>query len=254
MFNQSLPNHKIIWLNETESTNLYANSILKENPADETAIVAAFQTKGKGQHTNSWVSDAGKNILMSRIVYPVFLKPDEIFFLNKVVTKAILDFLQTEFSISAKIKWPNDIYVGDKKIAGILIENAVMGSHIKHAIIGIGLNINQENFGELLKQKCTSVKLISGKEFIVNESVIQLLHHLHNCYEMLIGKRFQALTDFYLKHLYRLNESRFFKVDFEKVEGTIVGVNHKGKLIVLIDGEFKTFMNKEIEYLIHDSN
>ncbi len=252
MFNQTLPNHKIIWLNETESTNLYANSILKDNPADETAIVAAFQTKGKGQHQNNWVSDAGKNILMSRIVYPVFLKPDEIFFLNKVVTKAILNFLQAEFSIAAKIKWPNDIYVGDKKIAGILIENAVMGSHIKHAIIGIGLNVNQENFGELLKQKCTSIKLITNQEFVVNVMVIKLLNHLHICYEMLIGKRFQALTDFYMKHLYRLNEPHFFKVNFEKVGGTIVGVNHKGKLIVLIEGEFKTFMNKEIEYLIQE--
>ena len=127
-----------------------------------------------------------------------------------------------------------------------------MGSHIKHAIIGIGLNVNQENFGELLKQKCTSIKLITNQEFVVNVMVIKLLNHLHICYEMLIGKRFQALTDFYMKHLYRLNEPHFFKVNFEKVGGTIVGVNHKGKLIVLIEGEFKTFMNKEIEYLIQE--
>ena len=250
MFNRQISQHKIIWLNETDSTNSYASSIMKDNPASGTVIVAAFQSKGKGQRQNIWESENGKNILMSWICFPVFLKADEIFFLNKVVTKAIVEFLKIHFQIEAKIKWPNDIYVGDKKIAGILIENAILGSNIKHAIVGIGLNVNQTVFSEIIKPKVTSLKLLTKQEFVVNEIVVQLIHFLNDNLEILIGKRFQALTDFYLKHLFRLNEEHFFKLNFEKVKGTIVGVDKKGRLIVLINSEFKTFENKEIEYLI----
>jgi BirA family biotin operon repressor/biotin-[acetyl-CoA-carboxylase] ligase len=178
------------------------------------------------------------------------LKPEELFYLNKMVTMALVEFLKLQFNIDAKIKWPNDIYVGDKKIAGILIENTIQGKYIKHAIVGIGLNINQDKFSNLIHQKCTSAKLLTGKDYVVNEITLHLLHQLHNTLEMLMSKRFQALTDFYMKHLYRLNEAYQFKVNFEKVNGTIVGVNKQGKLIVLINGEFKTFGNKEIEYVI----
>ena len=250
MFNQQILHHKIIWLNETQSTNLYASQLLKDNPADETAIVAAFQSSGKGQRQNIWQSESGKNILMSQIIYPTFLKPDELFFLNKATCRAILQFLKTHFNIEAKIKWPNDIYVSDKKLAGILIENSIMGNSIKHAVMGIGLNVNQTHWDELLQQKCTSIKLISQKEFVVNEAVIHLLHALHESYEILMNKQFQALTDFYMKHLFRLNEEHFFRVNFEIVKGTIVGVNHHGNLTVMIAGEFKNFANKEIEFII----
>lgn len=250
MLSQHHLHNKIIWLAETESTNLYATELLKQNAANETAIVAAYQTKGKGQQQNVWESDAGKNILLSWICYPVMLKPEELFYLNKMVTMALIQFLQQQFNIDAKVKWPNDIYVGDKKIAGILIENTIQGKYIKHAIVGVGLNINQDKFSNLIHQKCTSAKLLTGKDYVVNEITLHLLHHLHSTLEMLMSKRFQALTDFYMKHLYRLNEAHQFKVNFEKVNGTIVGVNKQGKLIVLINGEFKTFGNKEIEYVI----
>ncbi len=252
MFNHQILNHKIIWLNETESTNLYASQLLKDNPADETAIVAAFQSSGKGQRQNIWQSESGKNILMSWIIYPTFLKPDELFFLNKATCRAILQFLKTHFNIEAKIKWPNDIYVGDKKIAGILIENSIMGNVIKHAIVGIGLNVNQTHWDELLKQKCTSIKLILQKESVVNEAIINLLSDLHQSYEVLMNKQFPALTDFYLKHLFRVNEEHLFRVNFETVKGVIIGVNHFGNLIVMVDGELKNFANKEIEYIIPD--
>lgn len=250
MLSQHHLHNKIIWLAETESTNLYATELLKQNAANETAIVAAYQTKGKGQQQNIWESEAGKNILVSWICYPVMLKPEELFYLNKVITMALVEFLQQQFNINAKIKWPNDIYVGDKKIAGILIENTIQGKYIKHAIVGIGLNINQDKFSNLINQKCTSAKLLTEKEYVVNEITLHLLHHLHTAIELLMNKRFQKLTDFYMKHLYRLNEEHCFKINFEKVNGTIVGVNKQGKLIVLVNGEFKTFANKEIEYVI----
>ncbi|MEY2830034.1 MAG: hypothetical protein RIQ33_1892 [Bacteroidota bacterium] len=250
MLNHHHINNKIIWLTETDSTNHYATALLNDNPANETAIVAAYQTKGKGQRENKWESDDGKNILMSWICYPVLIKADELFYLNKVITMALIQFLKHQFNIDAKIKWPNDIYVGDKKIAGILIENAIQGQFIKHAIIGIGLNINQEHFSDVISHKTTSTKIITNKNFVVNEVIIHLLHQLHDSLEWLTTKRFQSLTDFYMKHLYRLNEEHYFKLNFEKVIGTIVGVNKQGKLIVLMNGEFKTFGNKEIEYVI----
>jgi BirA family transcriptional regulator, biotin operon repressor / biotin---[acetyl-CoA-carboxylase] ligase len=250
MLQNSNSNKNIIWLDEIDSTNSYANQLLKENFAQKSAIVASFQTAGKGQAGNVWSAEKGKNILMSWVIFPESLLADEIFYLTKLSTKAILEFLNQEFNLSAKIKWPNDILIEEKKIGGILIENAIVGNKIKHAIIGIGLNINQTEFDENLKHKITSVKDILKKDFDVKNGVVSLLKYLNDNLEALNNKAFQQFNDFYFNNLFWLNETHSFKIKNEIIIGKIIGVEQNGKLIVSINNELKTFLNKEIEYVI----
>ena len=126
-------NKKVIYLKEVESTNNYANKlILSDTAEDGTVVLAQHQTGGKGQLGNSWESEAGKNLLMSIIWFPRFLPAGQQFLISKVVSLAITDFLQNEIQNST-IKWPNDIYIDNRKLAGILIENSVKGNISFHS-------------------------------------------------------------------------------------------------------------------------
>jgi len=239
---------QLIHLVETESTNKYAMQLLKDNPTDCTAIVTDYQTAGKGQMGNVWVSEKGKNILLSLIWRNSLLKADDSFQLNKAVTYAIHQFLKQVFGIDAMIKWPNDIVVGYKKISGILTENSISGNLIKNSVIGLGLNINQTDFPEAVSH-AVSVKLITQKEYALEELIPILLGFLNQAYELIKLKQFNRLTDYYIKNMYRLNEKHPFIVNGVRIEATIVGVNRWGKLIILHNSEFKTFATKEIEFV-----
>ena len=129
---------------ELTSTNDQAFMLLKTiNPVEGTVIYADFQKAGRGQKDNKWESEKGKNLLLSIILYPTSIRPEDQFYLSMAVSLGICDFIDSFFP-GSKIKWPNDIYINDDKIAGILIENSVMGETIESTIAGIGININQK--------------------------------------------------------------------------------------------------------------
>ena len=134
-------------LNTTDSTSL---ELRRRMSAEELphgyCISADFQTAGHGQATNRWESEDGKNLLFSLLLRPIIIPAAEQFVITELVTLAIINVLQDYIRQRITIKWPNDIYVGDKKLCGILIENALCGSTIDTCIVGIGININQELF------------------------------------------------------------------------------------------------------------
>ncbi|HPH88516.1 MAG TPA: biotin--[acetyl-CoA-carboxylase] ligase, partial [Chitinophagales bacterium] len=147
-------------LPSVDSTNTYAKSLIaKSSPIDGTVILADEQFAGRGQSGNVWQSEAGKNLTFSIIYQTSFLLATEQFYLNMAVSLGIWSMVNSKLSIeknkeltihdsrfTTKIKWPNDIYVNNQKIAGILIENTISGMHLKHSVIGVGLNVNQEQF------------------------------------------------------------------------------------------------------------
>lgn len=140
---------KFVDISSTESTNTYAKN-LPVDPEDRTPVVVATdnQTAGRGQRGNSWESEPGANITMSLVVYPVWMSAAHQFELSMIVSIAIVETLRHYIDTPQwlKIKWPNDIYFGDRKIAGILIENSVNDGRIERSVIGIGLNVNQTEF------------------------------------------------------------------------------------------------------------
>jgi BirA family transcriptional regulator, biotin operon repressor / biotin---[acetyl-CoA-carboxylase] ligase len=238
---------------ETTSTNTYAsNMLLAEKPGEGTVIITHSQKCGKGQQGNTWESEPGKNLTVSVILYPSMLSPEKQFYLNKFVSLAVLDFVRLHIpdSMSPKIKWPNDIYVGHNKIGGILIENTIMSQSITHSIIGIGININQEKFTRNVPNPI-SLKSATGKDFDIDICLEELCVALNERYDQLRSGKNNILDSDYLKNIFRLDQFSKFKINNTVVSARITGISEYGKLMICNEkGNSSEYAFKEIEYLI----
>lgn len=245
MINKS---YKIIQLDEIDSTNNFAQKFISTNKqADRTIVLADFQFKGKGQYHNLWESEKGKNILMSIILENVRLKVDELFFLNILTSLAIINVLKAKGFEDAKIKWPNDIFIKDKKAGGILIINNIGHEIIKNSIIGIGININQENFGQNLKN-ATSLKLESGIELNISELVNKIADEFFNLYDNL---DFRYLKSKYEENLYKIGQIvELIDPDSNILTAKLVGIKHNGDLIVNLNNRIKDINHSDYRILI----
>ena len=221
----------IIHLSEVPSTNEYVKDLFKCFMLVETAaVVVDYQTAGKGQDGNNWESEAGKNILMSIVYYPDFLEVTKQFYFSMMTSLGIMDFLQKLLSgEELYIKWPNDIYVGSKKIGGILIYNEIMGDHYEYAVAGIGINVNQKTFSSNIPNP-TSLASLSGKEHEVTELVLELITCLNERYKQLKSLALDTIKAEYLDHLLGYNEWREFEYKGKRIEAKITGVNDFGHL------------------------
>lgn len=243
-------NKNIIFLTEVESTNNYANQLVLSKAAVEgTVVLAQHQKKGKGQQGNRWESEDGKNLLASIILFPEFLSAGKQFYLSKIASLAIVDFLKSEIT-NICIKWPNDIYVQDKKVAGILIENAVKGQNISSAIIGIGLNLNQELFISDAPNP-VSLKQITGKDYDVKKITEQILKHIDVWYGKLENGCFNEIDLAYFSLLFRANKWALFAENGKQFEAKITGIGKFGQLILEYrNGLSAEYMFKEVEFVI----
>src|SRR5690606_16121061 len=165
-FSSFFSGQNLITLKRVSSTNDYLKQELsKSTPFNEgTVIMAEEQTAGKGQKGSKWISDPGKNLTFSLLLKPTFLSPVHQFDLNIAVCVSIFETLFPLMGNQVKMKWPNDIFVNDKKLGGILIENILQGNSWKESIIGIGINVNQEDFGDL--ENACSIKQLLHREYI----------------------------------------------------------------------------------------
>lgn len=233
------------------STNEYAHELLeKGNVIEGTTVRATFQTGGKGYATNTWESDAGKNLLVSIILKPSFLQPKHQFFLNQAISLAVADSVQLLVPESeVKIKWPNDIFCDDLKIAGILIENAVQGNTILNSVAGIGLNVNQAGFPAHLPH-ATSLKKISGKEADVDVVFDLLCEKIESRYLQLKNSQHAAIQKEYMKILYRVEEAGLYRSGEKIFTAKIVGLTADGKLVLETEGQHEVFGFKEVEMVI----
>ncbi len=232
------------------STNEYALALLsKSKPPEGTVISTPNQYAGRGQIGSGWESEPGKNITLSIILYPTLLTPDRQFFLNQTISLAVFDLLAKYFPNKTKIKWPNDIYINDKKIAGILIQNAISRMHLRSSVIGIGININQETFNPQIPNP-TSFKLETGHETDTTILMSELCHFMENRYLKLKSGNLVPLQEDYLRHLYRYQtESLFQRPDGIVFKGTIIGISEIGELKIERKGTVEAFGLKEIKFL-----
>ncbi|HSG68036.1 MAG TPA: biotin--[acetyl-CoA-carboxylase] ligase [Bacteroidales bacterium] len=243
-------NPHIIFFKEITSTNDYARKLLaSEKPEGGTVIQAGHQTAGKGHDGNSWESEAGRNILLSMIIYPGELEISRQFYLSMAAALGIADFLRDIIpDRKILIKWPNDIYVEDKKIGGILINNEIMGEHFEHAIVGIGLNVNQVKFSDDIPNP-TSLSILTNKSHQIADLTIMLCGHLNSRFDQLTEGAFEGLEGDYLQNLLGLREWRTYIHNNRKIRAMITGVNAFGHLL-LDAGDRKIECDlKEIAYL-----
>jgi BirA family biotin operon repressor/biotin-[acetyl-CoA-carboxylase] ligase len=222
--------HPIVY-RETDSTNAEASRLLKTGNVPEGLVIRSdYQSSGRGQGKHSWVSDRGKNLLMSWIVYPAFLSVSEQFQLSKAVSLAITDFL-SRHALDVKIKWPNDILCNGEKICGILIENSLVGIQLRHSIVGIGLNVHQEVFPDF-PWKATSMQLQIGVSYALGDLADGLTDCLEARYEQLAEQGSGEINRSYLERLYRIDEPSLFKGGNTQFTGVIRGVDDTGQVQV----------------------
>lgn len=232
---------------ECHSTNTLALQ-MSQNPAtsEGTIVITHHQTAGRGQRGSTWEAEPGMNLTFSLILRPSFLEIRDQFDLNILVSLAVHDFVQSKVNSPVSIKWPNDILVHEKKICGILIENQIQTSKITAAVAGIGLNINQTEFGIAT---ATSLKLVTGEHTALEDALHELLGFIETRYLQLRQNKKAALLDEYLTSLYWRNEVHTFQHAGELFEGTIQGVNGNGQLELKMNDQLRYFNVKEISFV-----
>jgi len=276
----------IIRLKEAVSTNLYLQDLLKKEKLPEgSVVITEYQTAGRGQAGNAWESARGKNLLCSMVLYPDFVDIENQCIISEVVSLAIVDTLASilrepqqssatapdtetvaepvevlEVSVasmlrepqqsSAIIKWPNDIYVGEKKIAGILIENNICGKTIESSIVGIGININQDFF-ESDAPNPVSLKQLMGKEYDLELLLKTLIEKIFKRYMQLMEKGKSAIHHDYLHHLFRKDGYHLYKSGNESFKAKIKTIKSSGHLVLETDQcKELVFAFKEVEFIL----
>jgi len=241
---------KLLFLKNLPSTNSYAASLLREQEVPEGTVVHTnYQSAGRGQGGNKWESEENKNLLLSIILFPSMINPTDSFLISMAVSLGICDFLD-QYTSSISIKWPNDIYVKNDKIAGILIENSIMGDQIEHSIAGIGINLNQTEFVSDAPNP-VSLSQLTGANYDLNECLRELCSALDTRYKQLISEDYKLLRNDYNSRLYRLNKWHNFRDQKEICCGRIIAVTNNGRLLVeKKDGSISEYEFKEVDFII----
>lgn len=232
-------NNSIIWLQNVDSTNNEA--LRRMDGLDNMSVISAYcQTAGRGQKGNRWSSTAGENLTFSLVLKFTdspekacgdikYIEAVNQFIINEITTIAVVNFLAAH-GVEAKIKWSNDIYVGDRKICGILIENSVSGRHLSRSIIGIGINVNQKEFPPELPNPTSMVR-----EGCTPLSVESLLSEFMDCFRAAMALTPAQLREQYLSLMYRRGTEHSFRdlLTGKIFTGTIIGIDPIGRLVIL---------------------
>lgn len=233
------------------STNDHAWHLLEQGrPPEGTVVRTNYQTAGKGQRGNVWEVPAGLNLTLSVIFYPHFLAAARPFLLSQMAALAVRDTVMLHLPphVAVHVKWPNDVLVAGKKVAGILIQNILSSSKIQASVVGIGLNVNQLEFPPHLA-KATSLAAATGQALDLDEVCLDLYRSLEQRYLQLKSGQEARIRRDYLSALYGYQEHRRFRtLQGEVFEGVIAGVLESGQLIVDTPTGRRYFDLKEVAF------
>ena len=242
-------------LDIVDSTNRYvrdeANTLWsKQGGCGYVVVTAEHQTAGRGQRGNIWNSNAGENLLFSILVRPgEALAVSNQFLLSQAVALA-LHSAMGYYGIDTRLKWPNDIYVGNRKLAGILLEVDCCGAFVEQAIIGVGVNVNQEIFPKMDRVP-VSMKILQERDFSVEDVLATILKFFEHYYTRLRSGDSEAIAREYSKLLLGFGEQRAFVDSGCRFNAVIEGVEPNGHLLVRrADGRLSSYAFKEIEQLL----
>lgn len=235
---------------EIDSTNDYCRELLrKEDVREGTVIRAINQRKGRGLAGNVWESAKGKNLTFSIILHPWFLEPSAQFSLSMAVSLGISDFLKKQAG-EVSVKWPNDILAGEKKIAGILIENSIMDNRLEYSVVGIGININQTYFPKHIPNP-VSLRQLSGSVHSTDRCMNIVCREIDKWYSRLKKGGGEVVRAAYTEKLFRLNTESSFRNAGGEFTGIVRGVDNFGRLTLeLANGKMKHYNLKEVEFVI----
>lgn len=243
---------RIITLHEVDSTNSYLER--EASQIDDTVMVTAYsQTSGHGQRGNGWESAPGENLTFSVLYHPESFRAIDQFSISEATALAVADFLALH-GVEAKVKWPNDIYVGDKKICGILIKHSLMGSEISHSILGVGININQTKFVSDAPNP-VSIKQLTGETYNLEALTGEIARCLEHRLEMIYGEQNRiALHEEFIRNLWRGDGSFHPFSDTatgEIFEAVIDNIGPDGVLALRHrDSSLRLYSFKEVSFLL----
>ncbi len=251
-------------LDETDSTLLCARSYAAQTDAEFTLVTADFQRAGRGQRGNSWESERGQNLLLALVARPTFLPAAAQFRLSEAVALAVADTV-AEHTDEVTVKWPNDIYVADRKICGILIEHDLSGSGIATSVIGIGLNVNQTTFRSPAPNP-VSLRQLCGRPVDRSRLLTSLLHHFCTRYDCLCPRSatsfrngdhdgntdgYARLDADYARCLYRRRGVHAWRDAAGPFRAAVDHVAPDGTLCLLdTDGRLRRYAFKQVQYII----
>jgi BirA family biotin operon repressor/biotin-[acetyl-CoA-carboxylase] ligase len=244
---QIINGHPVFELLSVDSSNNYAATLLKNgNPSEGTVIMSHFQSEGRGQRGTTWSAEPGQNLTFSIVTYPKFVKPDEAYLLTQISALAVYHTVKDLVDDHVKVKWPNDIMIGDQKVAGILIENSISGKSIDSSIIGIGLNVNQDAFPAI---RATSLSKMTGHTLELFDCLASFLENFDALYHRAKTGHVVAIQNEYHNQLFRLNQEANYKILGEERRATIKKVDRLGNLILQTENGLVPAGIKDVEFL-----
>lgn len=237
----------IIKLSAIASTNDYLKQLCASQSLESfTIVITENQTNGKGQRGNQWNVEPYKNLTFSVLIKDLLISTSSVFDLNIAVSLSIVEALEKLKVLKLNIKWPNDILADGKKIGGILIENSISGQNSMYSIIGIGLNVNQTDFGDL--PKASSLKNVMQTDFDKEEILFEIIDKIKYNYTLILTGKSDQLWQKYHNYLFRKGIPTVFENPIgDKFMGIILHVLKNGKIqIMLEDDSVKEFDLKEV--------
>jgi len=248
----SIIGSEVLRFERLDSTNTHLNELLsREKLIEGTVVITDTQFAGKGQSDHKWESAPGLNLTFSFVLYPEFLHPPKQFMLNKIISLAIKDFIDTKVPAKdTSIKWTNDVYYKNSKIAGIIINNAIQGNKFLHTVVGIGVNINQTEYLSDAPNPI-SLSMITGKKYDLNNCFSEICKYLDQRYKQLKNKNTEMIDNEYLSSLYRLNKLYDYIYQNKKISAKITGIDEFGMLLLISDkGETLKCHKGDIRFII----
>jgi BirA family biotin operon repressor/biotin-[acetyl-CoA-carboxylase] ligase len=240
---------QIIHFDQIESTNSYAIELVSNSsPNEGTVISADFQTHGRGQIGRFWHSEPSLNLLFTIILYPTFLKVQNQFVLSQSICLGIVKAL-SKLGINAMVKWPNDIYVGDCKLAGILIQNQILGKSLRSSVVGIGLNVNQHSFPAEIPNPISIYNIVKIP-IIRREILSEIWSQIRIYYNKAALGQLDSIRLEYHENMYKKNQLQWFETN-ERFEGRVKGVDASGFLVVEQNQVELSFDFREIKWLVN---
>lgn len=242
---------KTVWHDKVSSTNDICMDSAR-NGGDEGVVVAAkYQEQGRGQRGNSWESEQGLNLTFSILLLPNFLRVDEQFLISKIAAISVCDWISAYLKDKhVAIKWPNDIYIDNNKVAGILIENTFSSSTLDISVVGIGINLNQREFSTDLPNP-TSLSIETNQVFDLKISLEEFLSCFNERYRQAKSGEVALIDSEYLNKLYRKDIYCTYRASNDEFKAKIVGVKPTGELMLQTEkGEERSFAFKEVVFVI----
>lgn len=239
---------RLVKLDAIDSTNSYLKELIRQEEVENLTVISAHeQTNGRGQMGASWVSEKGKNIIMSVLVKCFLTDAILVFDLNIAFSLAVVSVLKKHHIPDLAVKWPNDIMSGNKKIGGILIENSFKSDREIQSVIGLGLNVNQTNFTHL--PQASSLLAVIGRDFDIDILILEMVTELKSIISNWpLNKDNYRLQ--YIDLLFKINQKVWFKnADETRFEGSIIGISPIGKVLIKSQGAIFDFDIKEVQMI-----